>query len=46
MKWLNDMKEAGVAFKEWGRLLIVTGMVMTGALVAIAVELLVICLKM
>ena len=46
MKWLDDMKEAGVAFKEWGRLLTVTGMVMAGALVAVAVELLVICIKM
>ena len=46
MKWLNDMKEGGAILKEWGRLLTVTGMVMAGALVAIAVELLVICIKM
>ena len=46
MKWLDDMKEAGTAFREWGRLLMVTSMVMAGALVVIAGEILVICIKM
>ena len=25
MKWLDDMKEAGAAFKEWGRWLTIIG---------------------
>ena len=46
MKWLDDMKEASAAFKEWGRALTVIGGVIAGSLVVIAVELLVICIKM
>ena len=46
MKWLDDMKEAGAAFKEWGRALTIIGAVVAGALVVIAAELLVICIKM
>ena len=46
MKWLDDMKEAGAAFLEWGRLLTIIGAVMAGALGVIAAELLVICIKM
>ena len=46
MKWLDDMKEAGAAFKEWGRVLTIIGAVMAGALVVIAAELFVICIKM
>ena len=46
MKWLDDMKEAGKAFKDWGRVLTIIGAVMAGALVVIALELLVICVKM
>lgn len=46
MKWIDDMKEAGAAFKEWGRLLTIIGAVMAGALVVIAGELLVICIKL
>lgn len=45
MKWIDDMKEAGVAFKEWGRLLTIIGGVIAGSLAVIAVELLVICIK-
>ena len=45
MKWLDDMKEAGTAFKEWGRVLTIIGAVMAGSLVVIAAELLVICIK-
>ena len=45
MKWLNDMKEAGAAFMEWGRILTIIGGVIAGALVVIALELLVICIK-
>ena len=45
MKWLDDIKEAGAAFKEWGRVLTIVGMVMAGSLVVIAAELLVICIK-
>ena len=46
MKWIDDMKEAGAAFKEWGLVLTIIGAVMAGALVVIAAELLVICIKM
>ena len=46
MKWLDDMKEAGAAFKEWGRLLIIIGGVIAGSLAVIAVELLVVCIKL
>lgn len=45
MKWLDDMKETGVAFKEWGRLLTIICGVIAGSLVVIAAELLVICIK-
>ena len=45
MKWLYGMKEAGAAFKEWGRLLTIIGGVIAGSLVVIAAELLVICIK-
>lgn len=46
MKWLDDMKEAGAAFKEWGRWLTIIGVIMAGALVVIAGELMVICIKL
>lgn len=46
MKWIDDMKEAGAAFKEWARVLTIIGAVMAGALVVIAAELFVICIKM
>lgn len=46
MKWLDDMKEAGAAFKEWGRWLTIIGAVMAGSLVTIAGELFVICIKL
>ena len=45
MKWIDDMKEADAAFKEWGRLLTIIGGVIAGSLVVIAAELLVICIK-
>ena len=45
MKWLDNMKSAGTAFKEWGRVLTIIGAVMAGARVVIAAELLVICIK-
>ena len=46
MKWLDGMKEAGAAFKEWGRALTIIGAVIAGSLVVIAAELLVMCIKM
>ena len=46
MKWLDDVKGAGAAFKEWGRTLTIMGGVIAGALVVIALELLVICIKL
>ena len=45
VKWIDDIKEAGAAFKEWGRVLTIIGAVMAGSLVVIAAELLVICIK-
>lgn len=45
MKWLDDLKEAGAAFKEWGRTLTIIGVVIAGSLVVIAAELLVIFIK-
>lgn len=45
MKWLDNMKEAGAAFKEWGRALTIIGGVIAGSLVVISLELLVICIK-
>ena len=45
MKWLDDMKKAGAAFKEWGRDLTIIGGAIAGSLVVIAAELLVICIK-
>ena len=46
MKWLEDVKEAGAAFKEWGRLLTIIGGVIAGSLAVIAAELLVISIKL
>ena len=45
MKWLDNIKMAGAAFKEWGRVLSIIGGVIAGSLVVIAAELLVICIK-
>ena len=45
MKWLDDVKETGAAFKEWGRALTIIGAVIAGSLVVISLELLVICIK-
>jgi len=46
MKWLDDVKEAGAAFLEWGRWMTIIGAVMAVSLVVIAVELLVVCIKL
>ena len=43
--WLDDIKEAGMAFKEWGRTLTIIGAVIAGSLVVISFELLVISIK-
>ena len=45
MMWLDDIKEAGTAFKEWGRALTIIGAVIAGSLVVISLELLVISIK-
>lgn len=45
MKWLDDIKDSAAAFKDWGRALTIIGAVIAGSLVAIAIELFVICLK-
>ena len=45
MKWVDDLKASAAAFRDWGRLLTIVGFVMAGSLVAIAVELFVICIK-
>ena len=46
MKWFDNVKASANAFKGWGRVLTIIGAVMAGALVVIAAELLVICIKM
>lgn len=47
MKWLDKMRASANAFKDWGRVLtIIGGGVMAGALVVIAAELFVICIKL
>lgn len=46
MKWLDKMRASANAFKDWGRVLTIIGAVMSGALVVIAAELFVICIKM
>ena len=45
MKWLDDIKDSVAAFKDWGRVLTIIGAVIAGALVVVAIELFVICLK-
>ena len=45
MKWVDDLKASAAAFRDWGRVLTIIGCVMAGALVVIAAELFVICLK-
>ena len=46
MKWIDKMRASANAFKDWGRVLTIIGAVMAGALVVIAAELFVICIKM
>ena len=46
MKWVDDIKDSASAFKEWGRLLTIIGVVMAVSLVIIAIELLVICIRL
>ena len=46
MKWLNDIKDSASAFKEWARWLTIIGVVMAVSLIIIAIELLVICIKL
>ena len=46
MKWVDDIKDSASAFKEWGRLLTIIGVVMAVSFVIIAIELLVICIKL
>ena len=46
MKWLNDIKDSASAFKEWARLLTIIGIAMAVSLVIIAIELLVISIKL
>lgn len=46
MKWIDDMKEVGVAFKVWGRTLTIIGSAIAGSMAVIAAELLVICIKL
>jgi len=45
MKWLDDIKDSAAAFKDWGRVLTKIVAVIAGALVVIAIELFVVCLK-
>lgn len=46
MKWVEDIKDSASAFKDWARLLTIIGIVMAASLVVIAIELLVICIKL
>ena len=45
VRWFDDMKESASAFRNWGRSLMIIGAVMAFSLLAIAVELFVICVK-
>ena len=45
MKWVDDLKASAAASGDWGRLLTIAGFVIAGSLVLIAVELLIIHLK-
>ena len=45
MKWVDYLKASAAAFKDWGRVLTIIGCVMASALIVIAAELFVICLK-
>ena len=46
MKWLSDIKDSASAFKEWARLLTIIGVAIAVSLIIIAIELLVICIKL
>ena len=46
MKWLSGIRDSASAFKEWARLLTIIGIAMAVSLVIIAIELLVICIKL
>ena len=46
MKWVDDIKDSASAFKEWARLMTIIGIVIAASLVAIAIELVVICIKL
>ena len=49
MKWVDNIKasarESAEAFREWGRMLTIVGIVIAASLVVIVIELFVICLK-
>ena len=42
---VDGIRESASAFKDWGRVLTIIGFIIAGSLVAIAIELFVICLK-
>lgn len=50
MKWVENIRASAISsaetFREWGRMLAIIGIVIAASLVAIAIELFVICLKM
>ena len=46
MKWLDDIKDSASAFKDWARMLTIIGVVMAVSLIIIAIELLVICIRL
>jgi len=46
MRWVEDLKASASAFKEWARLLTIIGVVIAMSLIIIAIELLVICIKL
>jgi len=46
MKWLDDMKKSAAAFRRWAWLTAVLAVISCALLAIIAIELIVICVKM
>ena len=46
MRWVEDLKASASAFKDWARMLTIIGVVMAVSLAIIAIELLVICIRL
>ena len=46
MKWLDDIRDGAEAFRAWAKMLTIICAVIAIAVVAIAIELLVVCCKL